>query len=81
MRAVYVQGYDNLLKELQENNILKANINDMVENNSTLRAFYDNNRYIVLKMEYIDDEEDDLDNIHILNGNDIEFLDDKDLFD
>lgn len=43
-----------------------------------MRAFYDNNKYIVLKMECIDDEEDDLDNIYILNGNGIEFIDDKD---
>lgn len=78
MEVLYIQGYDNLYKELQYNNVLRTNINDMVKKNSSLRAFYDNNRYIVLKMECIDDEENDLDNIYILNGNDIEFVDDKD---
>lgn len=77
-KVLYIQGYDNLVKELQYNNILRTNINDMVKKNSSLRAFYDNNKYIVLKMECIDDEEDDLDNIYILNGNGIEFIDDKD---
>ena len=77
-KVLYIQGYDNLVKELQYNNVLRTNINDMVKKNSSLRAFYDNNKYIVLKMECIDDEEDDLDNIHILNGNDIEFTEDKD---
>lgn len=77
-KVLYIQGYDNLVKELQYNNVLRTNINDMVKKNSSLRAFYDNNRYIVLKMECIDDEENDLDNIHILNGNDIEFIEDKD---
>lgn len=77
-KVLYIQGYDNLVKELQYNNVLKTNINDMVKKNSSLRAFYDNNKYIVLKMECIDDEEDDLDNIYILNGNGIEFIDDKD---
>ena len=77
-KVLYIQGYDNLVKELQYNNVLRTNINDMVKKNSSLRAFYDNNKYIVLKMECIDDEEDDLDNIYILNGNGIEFIDDKD---
>lgn len=77
-KVLYIQGYDNLVKELQYNNVLKTNINDMVKKNSSLRAFYDNNKYIVLKMECIDDEEDDLGNIYILNGNGIEFTDDKD---
>lgn len=77
-KVLYIQGYDNLVKELQYNNVLKTNINDMVKKNISLRAFYDNNKYIVLKMECIDDEEDDLGNIYILNGNGIEFIDDKD---
>lgn len=77
-KVLYIQGYDNLVKELQYNNVLRTNITDMVKKNSSLRAFYDNNKYIVLKMECIDEEEDDLGNIYILNSNGIEFIDDKD---
>ena len=81
MKVLYVQGYDDLYKELQQNNTLKTNIDNMVKNNSSLYAFYDNNKYIVLKMETIDNgdyEEDDLDNLHILNSNGVEFIEDKD---
>lgn len=82
---LYIQGYDDLYRELQQNDTLKTNIGNMIKKNSSLYAFYDNNRYIVLKMECVDDEENDLDNIYILNGNDIEFIGDKedvkDLFD
>ncbi len=53
----------------------------MIKKNSSLYAFYDNDKYIVLKIETIDNgdyEEDNVDGLHVLNGNDIEFIDDKD---
>lgn len=81
MKVLYIQGYDDLYKELQQNNILKTNIDNMIKKNSSLYAFYDNDKYIVLKIETIDNgdyEEDNLDGLHILNGNGIEFIDDKD---
>ena len=81
MEVLYIQGYDNLYKELQQNDTLKINICNMIKENSSLYAFYDNNKYIVLKIETIDNgdyEEDNLDNLHVLNGNGIEFIDDKD---
>lgn len=81
MEVLYIQGYDDLYKELQQNDTLKANIDNMIKNNSSLYAFYDNNKYIVLKIETIDNgdyEEDNLSDLRILNGNDIEFIDDKD---
>lgn len=30
-KVLYIQGYDNLVKELQYNNVLRTNINDMVK--------------------------------------------------
>lgn len=81
MEVLYIQGYDDLYKELQQNDTLKTNIDNMIKNNSSLYAFYDNNKYIVLKIETIDNgdyEEDNLSGLRILNGNDIEFIDDKD---
>lgn len=81
MKVLYIQGYDDLYKELQQNNTLKTNIGNMIKENSSLYAFYDNDKYIVLKIETIDNgdyEEDNLDGLHILNGNGIEFIDDKD---
>ena len=81
MEVLYIQGYDNLYKELQQNDTLKINICNMIKENSSLYAFYDNDKYIVLKIETIDDgdyEEDNLDSLHVLNGNGIEFIDDKD---
>lgn len=81
MKVLYIQGYDDLYKELQQNNTLKTNIGNMIKENSSLYAFYDNDKYIVLKIEIIDNgdyEEDNLDGLHILNGNGIEFIDDKD---
>ena len=81
MEVLYIQGYDNLYKELQQNDTLKINICNMIKENSSLYAFYDNDKYIVLKIETIDNgdyEEDNLDDLHVLNGNGIEFIDDKD---
>lgn len=81
MEVLYIQGYDNLYKELQQNDTLKTNIGNMIKENSSLYAFYDNDKYIVLKIETIDNgdyEEDNLDGLHVLNGNGIEFIDDKD---
>lgn len=81
MKVLYIQGYDDLYRELQQNDILKTNIDNMIKKNSSLYAFYDNDKYIVLKIETIDNgdyEEDNLDGLHILNGNGIEFIDDKD---
>lgn len=81
MEVLYIQGYDNLYKELQQNDTLKINICNMIKENSSLYAFYDNDKYIVLKIETIDNgdyEEDNLDSLHVLNGNGIEFIDDKD---
>lgn len=81
MEVLYIQGYDNLYKELQQNDTLKINICNMIKENSSLYAFYDNDKYIVLKIETIDNgnyEEDNLDNLYVLNGNGIEFIDDKD---
>ena len=81
MEVLYIQGYDNLYKELQQNDTLKINICNMIKENSSLYAFYDNDKYIVLKIETIDNgdyEEDNLDGLHVLNGNGIEFIDDKD---
>lgn len=81
MKVLYIQGYDDLCRELQQNDILKTNIDNMIKKNSSLYAFYDNDKYIVLKIETIDNgdyEEDNLDGLHILNGNGIEFIDDKD---
>lgn len=81
MEVLYIQGYDNLYKELQQNDTLKTNIGNMIKENSSLYAFYDNDKYIVLKIETIDNgdyEEDNLDNLYVLNGNGIEFIDDKD---
>lgn len=81
MEVLYIQGYDDLYKELQQNDTLKANIDNMIKNNSSLYAFYDNNKYIVLKTETIDNgdyEEYNLDDLHILNSNGVEFIDDKD---
>jgi len=81
MKVLYIQGYDDLYKELQQNNTLKTNIGNMIKENSSLYAFYDNDKYIVLKIETIDNgdyEEDNLDGLHVLNGNGIEFIDDKD---
>lgn len=81
MKVLYIQGYDDLYKELQQNDILKTNIDNMIKKNSSLYTFYDNDKYIVLKIETIDNgdyEEDNLDGLHILNGNGIEFIDDKD---
>lgn len=80
MEVLYIQGYDNLYKELQQNDTLKINICNMIKENSSLYAFYDNDKYIVLKIETIDNgdyEEDNLDNLYVLNGNGIEFIDDK----
>lgn len=81
MKVLYIQGYDDLYKELQQNDTLKINICNMIKENSSLYAFYDNDKYIVLKIETIDNgdyEEDNLDNLYVLNGNGIEFIDDKD---
>lgn len=81
MKVLYIQGYDDLYKELQQNNTLKTNIGNMIKENSSLYAFYDNDKYIVLKIETIDNgdyEEDNLDGLYVLNGNGIEFIDDKD---
>ena len=81
MKVLYIQGYDDLYKELQQNDTLKINICNMIKENSFLYAFYDNDKYIVLKIETIDNgdyEEDNLDSLHVLNGNGIEFIDDKD---
>lgn len=81
MKVLYIQGYDDLYRELQQNDILKTNIDNMIKKNSSLYAFYNNDKYIVLKIETIDNgdyEEDNLDGLHILNGNGIEFIDDKD---
>ena len=81
MKVLYIQGYDDLYRELQQNDILKTNIDNMIKKNSSLYAFYDNDKYIVLKIETIDNgdyEEDNLDGLHVLNGNGIEFIDDKD---
>ena len=81
MKVLYIQGYDDLYKELQQNNTLKTNIGNMIKENSSLYAFYENDKYIVLKIETIDNgdyEEDNLDGLHVLNGNGIEFIDDKD---
>lgn len=81
MEVLYIQGYDDLYKELQQNDTLKTNIDNMIKENSSLYAFSDNDKYIVLKIENIDNgdyEEDNLDSLHILNGNGIEFIDDKD---
>lgn len=81
MKVLYIQGYDDLYRELQQNDTLKINICNMIKENSSLYAFYDNDKYIVLKIETIDNgdyEEDNLDNLYVLNGNGIEFIDDKD---
>lgn len=78
-KLLYVQGYDNLIKELQTNEELKTNIEIMLNEKSPLYAFYDGDKYIKLRLEEIDVEEDEFDNnIHVLNGNGIEFIDDKD---
>lgn len=78
-KLLYVQGYDNLIKELQTNEKLQVNIRMMLDSKSPLYAFYDGDKYIKLRLEEIDVEEDEFDkNIHVLNGNGIEFIDDKD---
>lgn len=78
-KLLYVQGYDNLIKELQTNEELKTNIKIMLNEKSPLYAFYDGDKYIKLRLEEIDVEEDEFDrNIHVLNGNGIEFIGDKD---
>ena len=75
-KLLYVQGYDNLIKELQTNEELKTNIKIMINNKSPLYSFYDGDKYIKLRLEEIDVEEDEFDdNIHVLNGNGIEFID------
>lgn len=78
-KLLYVQGYDNLIKELQTNENLKSNIKIMLNEKSPLYAFYDGDKCIKLRLEEIDVDEDEFDNnIHVLNGNGIEFIDDKD---
>ena len=73
---LYVQGYDNLIKELQTNEELKTNIKIMIDNKSPLYSFYDGDKYIKLRFEEVDVEEDEFDdNIHVLYGNGIEFID------
>lgn len=75
-KLLYVQGYDNLIKELQTNEELKTNIKIMIDNKSPLYSFYDGDKYIKLRFEEVDVEEDEFDdNIHVLNGNGIEFID------
>lgn len=81
MKVLYIQGYDDLYRELQQNDTLKTNIGNMIKKNSSLYAFYDNDKYIVLKIESInngDYEEDDLYELRVLNGNGIVFIDDRD---
>lgn len=77
-KLLYIQGYDSLLKELQTNETLKANIKIMLDNKSPLYAFYDEDKYIKLRLEEIDVNEDEFDrNIQVLNGNGIEFIDEN----
>ena len=77
-KLLYIQGYDSLLKELQTNETLKANIKIMLDNKSPLYAFYDGDRYIKVRLEEIDVNEDEIDrNIQVLNGNGIEFIDEN----
>ncbi len=77
-KLLYIQGYDSLLKELQTNETLKENIKIMLDSKSSLYAFYDGDKYIKLRFEEIDVNEDEFDrNIQILNGNGIEFIDEN----
>lgn len=78
-RLLYIQGYDNLIKELQTNEELRINIRMMLDSKSPLYTFYDGDKYIKLRLEEVDIEEDEFDNnIHVLNSNGIEFIDNKD---